>query len=79
MQRDEEEGANEICVPGTIRLFQRHLAAITGIYYLDPPVRYLKEDLTKVLRVGSLGEFLTADLAALIPELSRSFSTETPG
>jgi hypothetical protein len=67
MQRDEESGANEICVPGTIRLFQRHLATLSGIYYLDPPVRYLQKDLTSVVTVASIGQLLTGDL----PKLSK--------
>ena len=66
MQRDEEHGANEVCVPGTIRLFQKHLAAVTGLYYLDPPHRYLRADLTSVVRVASVGELLALELAALV-------------
>lgn len=30
MQRDKENNVNEICVPGTIQLFQRHLASLTS-------------------------------------------------
>lgn len=65
MQRDEENGANEICVPGTIRLFQKHLAQLTGIYYLDPPARYLDPDVTSVVRVDYLGVFFAQDLSLL--------------
>ena len=60
MQLDKKNNnVHEICVPGTIRLFQAHLAELTGIFYLDPPSRYLKEDLTKFVTIGSLGELLT--------------------
>lgn len=31
-QRDKETGVNEICVPGTIRMFQAYLAKLGGIY-----------------------------------------------
>lgn len=31
MQRDEEANANEICVPGPIRLYQSHLSKLSGI------------------------------------------------
>lgn len=65
MQRDEEDGANEICVPGTIRLFQKHLAQLSGIYYLDPPARYLYPDVTSVVKVDYLGGFFAEDLALL--------------
>lgn len=66
MQRDDDRGAaNAICVPGTIRLFQMHLARLSGIYYLDPPARYLLPDVTQVIRVATLGDLLAADLHAL--------------
>jgi hypothetical protein len=64
-QRDKHSAVNEICVPGTIRLFQSYLACLSGIYYLDPPNRYLKPDVTSVIPVGSLGLFLTSALPAL--------------
>ncbi len=66
MQRDEERGANEICVPGAIRLYQKHLAPMAAIYYLDPPTRYLQPDVTSVVPVKTLGELLTHDLSALL-------------
>lgn len=67
MQRDEEVGANEICVPGTIRLYQEYLAPLSGIYYLDPPVRYLQSDVTSIIEVSSLGHFFSERIAALVP------------
>jgi hypothetical protein len=64
MQLDKS-GVKEICVPGTIRLFQTHLARLSGIYYLDPPLRYLQDDVLKYIKVASLGTFLNQDLAEL--------------
>ena len=58
MQRAGTNGANEICVPGTIRLFQVHLAEMDGIYYLDPPHRYLQSDITSIIEVGTIGGFI---------------------
>jgi len=55
----------EVCVPGTLRLFQRHLAKMTGIYYLDIPRRYQESDVTAHIPVRSLGTFLGTDLAAM--------------
>lgn len=67
MQLDKKKKkVNEICVPGTIRLFQKHLATLTGIYYLDPPTRYLQEDVTKFITVDSVGKLLTSHLPKLI-------------
>lgn len=65
-QRDEHIGVKEICVPGTIKLFQEHLARLGGIYYLDPPTRYLEPDLSKSIKIDSLGSFLSKDLSKLI-------------
>jgi|SRR3989344_413611 len=65
-QRDDEnEQVNEICVPGTIKLFQQHLAQLSGIYYLDPPARYMRDDLQRVVTVGSIGDLLTCDIFRL--------------
>src|SRR5690606_30341927 len=80
MQRDQEEGANEICVPGTLKMYQKHLASVSGIYYLDPPVRYLAEDLKQVVVVESIGRLLTSDLAGLtVSGLSTSMSEAGEG
>lgn len=62
-QRDDDDTAvNEICVPGTIKLFQEHLAKLSGIFYLDPPTRYLAPDISTIIDVGSLGDFLSIHL-----------------
>ena len=65
-QRHGPNGVKEICVPGTIRLFQKHLAVMAGIYYLDPPSRYLAKDVTSVIKVATVGELIHSDLAKLI-------------
>lgn len=66
-QRDDKKiTTNDICVPGTIKLFQSHLAKLYGIYYLDPPSRYLKDDVTSLLHVNTIGHFLVNDIRDLI-------------
>ncbi|EGA2714203.1 type II site-specific deoxyribonuclease, partial [Salmonella enterica] len=49
---------NHICVPGTIRLYQKYLSNVAGMYYCDIPERYLQADLTDIIPVKSMGEFL---------------------
>ena len=66
MQRQSHTGANAICVPGAIRLYQQHLAPLSGLYYIDPPARYLREDVREHLRVNSLGALLADDLPTLV-------------
>ena len=69
MQRQRDTGANAICVPGTIRQFQRYLAPLAGLYYLDPPARYLRDDVTGLIPVRTLGDLLARDLPSrLEPE-----------
>ena len=64
-QRQARGGVNDICVPGTLKLFQRHLAPISGIYYIDPPARYLSPDLTRIVKVSDLQTLLREDLVVL--------------
>jgi len=66
LQRNGEDDVNEICVPGTIRLFQSHLARMSGIHYLDPPLRYLQDDITELVPVSSIGHLLTNSLPTLL-------------
>ena len=58
-------GVKEICVPGAIKLFQKHLSRLSAICYLDPPARYLKADVTSQVPVYVLGDFLTRQLQQL--------------
>ncbi len=66
LQRAGDDGANEICVPGTIRLFQKHLSELEGIYYLDPPTRYQQQNVTSVVEVNTIGELLANQLPSLL-------------
>lgn len=66
LQRDGDDNVNEICVPGTIKLFQSHLAKLKAIYYLDPPTRYLAGDVLQVIKIDSLGTLLAQDLPDFI-------------
>lgn len=66
-QRDDDNTkVNDICVPGTVRLFQTHLASLSGIYYIDPPARYLHQDVAAVVRVSTYSALLREDLPKLI-------------
>ena len=71
MQRDKQHSANSICVPGPIRLYQTHVAKLSGLYYLDPPARYLDEDVTSVVPVRKVGTLLCSDLESLVPRSDR--------
>lgn len=66
-QRDDKaQSVNEICVPGTIALFQQYLANLGGIYYLDPPQRYLQLSQTGLIEIRSVGALVTGGLDPLI-------------
>ncbi|MBD8906920.1 type II site-specific deoxyribonuclease [Methylorubrum zatmanii] len=56
---------NQICVPGTVRLFQRFLSRLDGLYYCDIPARYAWPEFTRQVPVKPLG-FVFADVAALL-------------
>lgn len=57
VQRDDSsKTVKQICVPGTIKLFQNHLGKIAGLYYCDVPQRYAKEDLTNIIKVSNIGQ-----------------------
>lgn len=46
----------QVCVPGTVKLFQRHLGQISGLYYCDVPQRYAAADMAAYLPVKEIGE-----------------------
>ncbi|WP_207286439.1 hypothetical protein [Pseudomonas sp. FW300-N2A2] len=48
---------NQVCVPGTVKLYQQHLAPVRGLYYCDIPQRYDAPDMQKLLPVKTVGDF----------------------
>jgi hypothetical protein len=66
LQRDEDRGVNEICVPNQVGLFHRYLGELSGMYYLDPPISYVNAAFSKELPVRTVGELLSTDLAELL-------------
>lgn len=61
-RNDHTVMVNDICVPGPIKLYQQHLSHLAGIYYMDPPARYLQEDVQSVVPVGCFSDLLTSKL-----------------
>lgn len=47
---------NQVCVPGTVKLFQKYLAPIGGLYYCDIPQRYDANDMQRVIPIKSVGD-----------------------
>ncbi|EEV8731363.1 type II site-specific deoxyribonuclease, partial [Escherichia coli] len=47
------------------------LSSIAGIYYCDIPERYLQADLTSIIPVKSMGEFLS-DINDFFMEIAES-------
>ena len=57
-QLDEKtRSVKQVCVPGTIKLFQKYLARLSGVYYCDVPQRYAAGDMKEIIAVKSIGEF----------------------
>lgn len=55
VQRDDiTNSVKQVCVPGTVALFQKHLAALQGLYYCDIPDRYARPDVRAVIAVKPL-------------------------
>lgn len=55
VQRDDiTQSVKQVCVPGTVALFQKHLAALQGLYYCDIPDRYARPDVGAVISVKPL-------------------------
>lgn len=55
VQRDDKtQTVKQVCVPGTVALFQKHLAKLNGLYYCDIPLRYARPDLGAVIAVKPL-------------------------
>lgn len=56
-QDAKNEKVKQVCVPGTIKLFQKYLAPIGGLYYCDVPQRYDADDMQKIISTKSVGNF----------------------
>lgn len=61
---DKTKSVKQVCVPGTVKLFQKYLAPISGLYYCDVPQRYTAADMQRVISVRSVGE-LFIDVAEI--------------
>lgn len=46
----------QVCVPGPVKLFQKNLGEISGLYYCDVPQRYAAADMQACLPVKEIGE-----------------------
>lgn len=65
-QLDEKtKSVKQVCVPGTVKLFQKYLAPLQGLYYCDIPQRYDAPDMQKILPVRSVGH-LFKDVYSLL-------------
>ena len=47
----------QICVPGTVKLFQQFLSSVSGLYYCDLPQRYSSIDMQRIIPVKIVGDF----------------------
>lgn len=54
---DKTKSVKQVCVPGTVKLFQKYLAPLSGLYYCDVPQRYAAADMQRVIPVRTVGEF----------------------
>jgi len=65
-QLDEKtKSVKQVCVPGTVKLFQKYLAPVGGLYYCDIPQRYFAPDMQKIIPVKSVGKFFQ-DIADIL-------------
>lgn len=53
---NKSKSVKQVCVPGTVKLFQKHLGNINGLYYCDVPQRYAAPDMAAYLPVKEVGE-----------------------
>ena len=65
---DKTKSVKQVCVPGTIKLFQKYLAPVAGLYYCDLPQRYAAQDMKLIVNVRSVGHFFV-DLRAILTEI----------
>lgn len=70
---DKTTSVKQVCVPGTVKLFQKYLAPMAGLYYCDVPQRYAAADMQRVIPVQSVGH-LFRDVARMLNDQSASSS-----
>jgi hypothetical protein len=56
----------ETLVPGTIVLYHKYVSQLSGLYYLDPPNRYVLNPPATFPKVSTVGALLTVDLPVLL-------------
>lgn len=62
---DRKEGLQETCVPNQVALYQKYLAELLGLFYLDPPFRYLE--------LARAGKVPVATISFLLSDKLREF------
>ncbi|MET8653823.1 hypothetical protein [Nocardia aurea] len=62
----ENMGVKETLVPGTISLYEKYVAHLDGLYYLDPPIRYVANTPPGFPVVKTIGNLLAEDLPSLL-------------
>ncbi len=63
------KSVKQVCVPGTIELFQKYLAPVAGIYYCDLPQRYGASSMEKIVKVRSMGHFFE-DITTFLAQIT---------
>lgn len=58
--------ARDTLVPGTIALYQKYIAKLYGLYYLDPPFEYITGKYSNLPPIRNFGNLLTSDLPGLL-------------
>lgn len=53
---DKTRSVKQVCVPGTVKLFQKYLSPISGLYYCDIPQRYSSFDIQNIIPVKNIGD-----------------------
>ena len=62
----ERGWTQETLVPGTIVLYQKYVSHLSGLYYLDPPIRYASSSPLNFPKVSTVGALITLDLPELL-------------
>jgi hypothetical protein len=58
----------DTCIPRQVALYQKYVAAVDGVYYLDPPPAYTKLAEKKHVNIKTVAELLSTDLPTFLAE-----------